>query len=187
MAMCTGRLAHVDRSRRPARRAVSCNDREKNKNSEHTCREERTNDKMGKKSKRVEEEAEEPEEEEVEVDDDEEGDSEGEAGDEDEDGGASDSEVDEDELEMEKAALLHKAQAKVPKINKEADLMEKLGDVVLGGGKKVPWAELFYVSSRVPAESIIEDADDDLKREVRSMAAERGRETYCSRLPPARR
>ncbi len=78
-----------------------------------------------------------------------------------------DSEIDEDELEMEKAALLSKAHAKTPKINKQADIMERLGDIVLGGGKKVPWAELFYVSSRVPAESLVEDVDDDLKREVR--------------------
>jgi len=74
--------------------------------------------------------------------------------------------VDEDELAMEKAALLHKAQAKTPKINREAELMEKLGDIVLGGGNRVPWAELFYVSSRVPVESVVEDVDDDLKREL---------------------
>merc|ERR1719183_2945533 len=76
------------------------------------------------------------------------------------------SDVDEDELAMEKAALLHKAQAKTPKINREAELMEKLGDIVLGGGNRVPWAELFYVSSRVPVESVVEDVDDDLKREL---------------------
>jgi len=68
--------------------------------------------------------------------------------------------------------LLHRAQAKTPKINKEAELMEKLGDIVLGGGKKVPWAELFHVSSRVPAESIVEDVDDDLKREVRVLCCD---------------
>jgi hypothetical protein len=81
------------------------------------------------------------------------------------------SDVDEDELAMEKAALLHKAQAKTPKINREAELMEKLGDIVLGGGNRVPWAELFYVSSRVPVESVVEDVDDDLKREVRPSRA----------------
>ena len=134
---------------------------------------------MGKKSKRAEDDQDELEaEEEVEYgDQDSEGEGEDDFDDADEGGVASDSEIDEDELEMEKAALLHKAQAKAPKINKEADLMEKLGDIVLGGGKKVPWAELFYVSSRVPAESIIEDADDDLKREV-CMAAGRERFTF---------
>lgn len=124
---------------------------------------------MGKKSKRVDEEELESEMEEEDVDEqvDEGSDDEGDGDEEIEGGDDSESEVDEDELEMERAALLSKAQAKTPKINKEADLMEKLGDIVLGGGQKVPWAELFYVSSRVPAESIVEDVDDDLKREVR--------------------
>ena len=124
---------------------------------------------MAKGKRAVEKEPEIEEEEEEEEDEAEEGD-EGMEEDEEEDGenmdGEDESEIDEDELEMEKAALLHKAHAKTPKINKEADLMEKLGDIVLGGGKKVPWAELFYVSSRVPAESIVEDVNDDLKREV---------------------
>ncbi len=115
-----------------------------------------------------EEQEEEYEEEEEEEDEDEEQDEGSDGGDEADMG---DSEVDEDELEMEKAALLSKAQAKTPKINKQADIMEKLGDIVLGGGKKVPWAELFYVSSRVPAESLIENVDDDLKREVRAWRA----------------
>jgi len=122
---------------------------------------------MGKKNVEKEPELEEEDEEE-----DEENEDEGsmEEGSEDEDmnddGGDMESEVDEDEHEMEKAALLHRAHAKTPKINKEAELMEKLGDIMLGGGKKVPWSELFYVSSRVPAESIVEDVDDDLKREL---------------------
>jgi hypothetical protein len=132
---------------------------------------------MGKKSEKVvavvEKEDEEDDKEEHDAEDNYmEGDGEGSedeesGGGEDMSGDDAESEVDEDELEMEKAALLSKAQAKTPKINKEADLMEKLGDIVLGGGKKVPWAELFYVSSRIPAESIVEDVDDDLKREVR--------------------
>ena len=125
---------------------------------------------MAKGKRAVEKEPEIEEEEEEEEDEEEEGDDgmeDDEEHDEEENmGGEDESEIDEDELEMEKAALLHKAHAKTPKINKEADLMEKLGDIVLGGGKKVPWAELFYVSSRVPAESIVEDVNDDLKREV---------------------
>jgi len=32
---------------------------------------------------------------------------------------------------------LHRAQAKTPKINNEAEFMEILGDIVLGGDKKV--------------------------------------------------
>ena len=97
------------------------------------------------------------------------------------------SDVDEDELAMEKAALLHKAQAKTPKINREAELMEKLGDIVLGGGNRVPWAELFYVSSRVPVESVVEDVDDDLKREVAPAVPCAVRYTHaCSLLPGGR-
>ena len=148
--------------------------------------------KMGKKRVEPEVQEEEYEEEEEEEEEDEE---EAEYSDGVDQADMGDSEVDEDELEMEKAALLSKAQAKTPKINKQADIMEKLGDIVLGGGKKVPWAELFYVSSRVPAESLIENVDDDLKREVRARracaetlrvpcgpsAARRGMQAPCSR------
>ena len=123
---------------------------------------------MGKKRAQEPEEREEESEEEEDYEEEGGGGSMGDGSDGGDDADMGDSEVDEEELEMEKAALLSKAHAKTPKINKQADIMERLGDIVLGGGKKVPWAELFYVSSRVPAESIVEDVDDDLKREVRA-------------------
>jgi len=53
------------------------------------------------------------------------------------DGEDMNSEIDEDENEMEKAALLLRAHTKTPKLNNEAELMEILGDIVLGGDKKV--------------------------------------------------
>eukprot|EP00960_Hanusia_phi_P023537 694031-Hanusia_phi.AAC.1 len=67
---------------------------------------------------------------------------------------------------MEKAALLATATATVPKINNTGLIMKKLGDIVLGGQQKVPWVETFSVTARTTAESLVEDVNDDVKREL---------------------
>ena len=75
-------------------------------------------------------------------------------------------EEDEEEHAMEMAALLAKSQAKNPLINNKPALQDRLTDIVLGGGAKIPWAETFTVLSRTTAESLVEDVNDDLKREL---------------------
>ena len=74
--------------------------------------------------------------------------------------------IDEDEDAMEMAALLAKSQAKNPLINNKPALQDRLADIVLGGGAKVPWVETFTVLGRTTAESLVDDANDDLKREL---------------------
>jgi rRNA-processing protein EBP2 len=74
--------------------------------------------------------------------------------------------IDEDEDAMEMAALLAKSQAKNPLINNKPALQDRHADIVLGGGAKVPWVETFTVIGRTTAESLVEDANDDLKREL---------------------
>lgn len=65
-------------------------------------------------------------------------------------------EIDEDEHEMEKAALIQKSTAQVPVINNQAALKQKLADIVLNGGKKIPWVDNFSVLARTTAESLVE-------------------------------
>ena len=77
-----------------------------------------------------------------------------------------DDEADEEEDAMEMAALLAKSQAKNPLINNKPALHDRLADIVLGGGAKVPWVETFTSLSRTTAESLVEDVNDDLKREL---------------------
>jgi rRNA-processing protein EBP2 len=75
-------------------------------------------------------------------------------------------EGDEEEDAMEMAALLAKSQAKNPLINNKPALQDRLADIVLGGGAKIPWVESFSCLSRTTAESLVEDVNDDLKREL---------------------
>ena len=65
-------------------------------------------------------------------------------------------EIDEDEHELEKAALLQKSMAQVPAINNHAALKQKLADIVLNGGKKIPWVDNFSVLARTTAASLVE-------------------------------
>jgi hypothetical protein len=67
-----------------------------------------------------------------------------------------DDEIDEDEHEMERAALLAKSMAQVPLINNHGALKQKLADIVLNGGKKIPWVDNFSVLARTTAASLVE-------------------------------
>jgi hypothetical protein len=41
-------------------------------------------------------------------------------------------------------------------INNHAGLRQKLSDIILNGGKKIPWVENFAVIARTTAESLVE-------------------------------
>lgn len=115
-------------------------------------------------SEAEEEEMEEMEEEEMEEGGEQDDDDDGE--DDEDEGEMDEDEYPEEERELERNALLSKAAARNPAINNRPVLLEKLQDIVLGGGHKVPWVEVLTVSAPVTAESLVENVDDDLTREL---------------------